>query len=67
MMGNLPIVEKCLGCNDVTSDNTCKGYFNPAALWRRGNCPRATHLEKIAKPDMKLNPLKASKRASKGV
>jgi len=66
-MNKLPIIEKCLGCKEIEDGGTCKSYLVPSALWRRGACPRATHLEKIVKPDMKLNPIKASKRGIKGV
>ncbi len=63
-----PIIEKCDGCERIiveNNDNFCKTYANPAAKWRNGLCNFATH----AKPEIKVqkirvNPLKASKRAS---
>ena len=66
-MDKSPIIEKCLGCKEIEDGGTCKSYPIPSALWRRGNCPRATNLEKTVKPNMKLNPIKASKRKMKGV
>ena len=63
-----PIIEKCDGCDRVVSEDGatyCKTYTNPAAKWRVGICNFATH----AKPEIKvvkvrINPLKAAKRAS---
>lgn len=63
-----PIIENCDGCERIVvedSDKYCKTYANPAAKWRNGLCNFATH----AKPEIKVqkirvNPLKASKRAS---
>jgi hypothetical protein len=41
-------------------------YPDPAAKWVVGVCPSATHIERSAKEVIqKINPLKASKRASK--
>ena len=64
-----PIVEQCEGCERIaTLENNkyCDTYANPAAKWRLGMCNFATH----AKPEVKIttirvNPLKAAKRASK--
>ncbi len=63
-----PVVEQCDGCERIVDENStrfCKTYMNPEAKWRHGMCNFATH----AKPEIKLvkvrvNPLKASKRAS---
>ena len=63
-----PIISNCDGCERVLVENNdkfCKTYANPAAKWRNGLCNFATH----AKPEIKVqkirvNPLKASKRAS---
>lgn len=63
-----PVVEKCEGCDRIVADdngNHCGTYLDPAAKWRRGLCNFATH----AKPEIevvtvRVNPLKASKRAS---
>lgn len=70
-----PIVEQCEGCERIVEEEGarfCRSYLNPAAKWRQGMCNFATH----AKPELKLvtelklvkvriNPLKASKRASR--
>ena len=64
-----PIVEKCEGCERIVEENStkfCRTYQSPEAKWRLGLCNFATH----AKPELKLvkvrvNPLKASKRASR--
>jgi hypothetical protein len=64
-----PIVEQCEGCGRIVEEDSnrfCRTYLNPAAKWRVGICNFATH----AKPELKLvkarvNPLKASKRASR--
>lgn len=63
------VVDQCDGCErivEVDSAKYCKTYIHPAAKWRLGICNFATH----AKPEIKLvkvrvNPLKASKRASR--
>ena len=66
---------KCDGCKheaevQPTQGNSCglgcEVYSNPRAMWRRGNCPMATHVAKTVHEDKKVNPLKASKRAKKG-
>jgi hypothetical protein len=64
-----PVVERCEGCERIVEENGakyCRTYLDPAAKWRLGMCNFATH----AKPELKLvkvrvNPLKASKRASR--
>ena len=40
-----PIIEKCEGCAYI-KDGHCVPYIFPAAKWRSGSCPLATHLEK---------------------
>lgn len=66
------ITEKCGGCERIEFDHVqciCKCYAVPAAQWRRGNCPMATHVKKETSNSVKsgkLNPLKASKRSVKG-
>ncbi len=65
-----PIIEKCEGCERIVEDSGkqfCKSYISPEAKWRLGICNFATH----AKPEInvikvRINPLKAAKRASKG-
>ena len=62
------VIDKCDGCDRIVEENStnyCKTYVNPAAKWRLGICNFATH----AKPEIKvvkvrINPLKAAKRAS---
>ena len=63
-----PITEQCDGCDRIVEENStqyCKTYMKPAAKWRLGICNFATH----AKPEIevvtvRVNPLKAAKRAS---
>jgi len=65
----LPVVEQCIGCDRIVEfegSNFCDTYKAPAAKWRLGICNFATH----AKPEVKIvkirvNPLKAAKRASR--
>lgn len=64
-----PVVEQCEGCDRIVeadSDKYCNTYSSPQAKWRLGMCNFATH----AKPEIKIvkvrvNPLKAAKRASR--
>jgi hypothetical protein len=64
-----PVIEQCEGCDRIVeTDSTkfCNTYVNPGAKWRLGMCNFATH----AKPEIKVvtvrvNPLKAAKRASR--
>jgi hypothetical protein len=64
------IVEKCEGCErviEVESTRYCRTYTEPAAKWKLGICNFATHVKpelNVAK--IRINPLKASKRASAG-
>ena len=65
----LPVNEKCEGCERIVETDRgrfCDTYMNPDAKWRLGICNFATH----AKPEVKIvkirvNPLKAAKRASR--
>jgi hypothetical protein len=66
-----PIVEKCEGCDRVVScenANYCTTYAKPELKWAKGACNFATHIQanvdKAGK--VKVNPLKASKRAARG-
>lgn len=64
----LPIVEACQGCEravNVDDATFCKSYPNPSAKWRHGLCNFATHVKVQSKAAAKVNPLKASKKASK--
>ena len=65
-----PIVEQCVGCDHVVErdgEKVCSTYASPEHKWQLGLCNFATH-KKVAKAsqDPKVNPLKASKRASRG-
>ena len=66
-----PIVEKCEGCDRVAvveEGKYCHTYAQPAKKWSSGFCNFATHVraevDKAGK--VKVNPLKASKRAARG-
>lgn len=66
-----PIVEKCEGCERIASvegGNYCPTYAQPERKWAHGVCNFATHVraevDKAGK--VKVNPLKASKRAARG-
>jgi hypothetical protein len=68
VQGFTPIIEKCNGCDRIMEENSsqyCASFMHPSAKWRLGFCNLATH----AKPEIKVvtikvNPLKAAKRAS---
>ncbi|MBN1547651.1 MAG: PxxKW family cysteine-rich protein [Syntrophaceae bacterium] len=64
------IIESCVGCNKVVEYPTgqyCKVYADPASRWTTGKCAIASHVSRdIKETTQKINPLKASKRASKG-
>ena len=63
-----PIIEQCGGCDRIVEENSnqyCKTYVNPAAKWRLGICNFATHTKpEIQVVTVRVNPLKAAKRAS---
>ena len=65
-----PVIDKCEGCSRVRSfedQSYCSSYPMPNAKWSMGNCNFATHTKEVATgKQAKVNPLKASKRASKG-
>lgn len=64
-----PVVEQCEGCDRVQGfdgQDFCSSYPLPASKWSMGRCNFATHLKREVKASAKVNPLKASKRASKG-
>lgn len=64
-----PVIDKCEGCERIIEENEskfCQTYLYPEAKWRLGICNFATHQKpeiKVAK--IRVNPLKAAKRASK--
>jgi len=66
-----PIVEKCAGCErvkEVENEKYCGSYPIPEKKWAHGVCNFATHVkaEKDTGGKVKINPLKASKRAARG-
>lgn len=64
-----PVVEKCDGCERIVEESGtqfCKTYQNPEAKWKLGICNFATHQKpEIIVAKVRINPLKAAKRASK--
>ena len=64
-----PITEQCDGCERVVEESGtkyCKTYLNPEAKWKLGICNFATHEKpEIVVAKVRINPLKAAKRASK--
>ncbi len=64
-----PIIDKCEGCDRVRlfeEEKFCSSYPAPERKWVGGNCNFATHIVSESSKQGKVNPLKASKRASKG-
>lgn len=67
----VPIVEQCTGCDrtrKLPADKTilyCKTYIRPDLAWIRNGCPMATNITKQKREEVKINPLKASKKAKK--
>ncbi|MFC1523772.1 PxxKW family cysteine-rich protein [Thermodesulfobacteriota bacterium] len=61
------VIDKCEGCDRVKifdDKNFCNTYTMPEAKWRLGLCNFATHVKpEISTATVKINPLKASKRA----
>ncbi len=64
-----PVIDKCAGCDRIVEENEskfCNSYINPEAKWRTGICNFATHAKpEITVTKVRVNPLKAAKRASK--
>jgi len=64
-----PVVEKCDGCEriiEVESTRYCQSYTSPEAKWKLGICNFATHVKpEIEVNKVRINPLKASKRAGR--
>lgn len=61
------IVDECEGCNKILEINGhrfCASYPEPRLKWKWGACNFASHITKEAKHEVRLNPLKASKRAA---
>jgi hypothetical protein len=50
-----PIVDKCIGCENIIEENKCRIWGAPAAKWRIGVCPSATHVKVgITSPEQKV-------------
>lgn len=45
-----PIVEKCIGCENIAEEDKCRIWAAPAAKWRLGTCPSATHVKVDGRP-----------------
>ncbi len=63
-----PAVEPCQGCDRTVEAGEmvyCAAYPEPAAKWRYGSCNFATHVKGETQQQVKLNPLKASKRRAR--
>ena len=65
-----PVVENCQGCDRtkvIEGQTYCSSYAKPSAKWRHGGCNFATHVKATLDKEghVKINPLKASKRAAK--
>lgn len=66
----LEAVEACDGCNrsqEFASGWYCTACPDPISKWKHGHCNLATHVKmaKDKKAEVKINPLKASKRAAR--
>ena len=63
------VIDKCEGCDrivTVAENRYCLTYADPPAKWRLGICNFATHVKpEITAAAVKVNPLKAAKRASR--
>jgi hypothetical protein len=66
----LPVVEQCEGCQKVMefpAGRFCSSFPNPSVKWKVTHCNFATHskADSQSQQQAKINPLKASKRATK--
>lgn len=66
-----PVIDKCEGCERMVAfedQKYCPTYPQPARKWALGVCNFATHVraQVDTQGKVKINPLKASKRAAKG-
>jgi len=64
------VAENCEGCERVVTGSigkVCSAYPAPERKWLGGICNFATHVKvEIKSEETKMNPLKASKKASGG-
>ena len=67
--GFQPVIDKCEGCNRIVEQDDkqfCMSFLNPTSKWKLGICNFATHAKpEITTSKVRINPLKAAKRASK--
>ena len=67
--GFQPVIDKCDGCNRIVEQDGkqfCTSFLDPTAKWKLGICNFATHAKpEITISKVRINPLKAAKRASK--
>ncbi|THB63733.1 MAG: hypothetical protein D6E12_16235 [Desulfovibrio sp.] len=66
-----PVVENCDGCERIKEfegEKFCGSYPSPEMKWKLGACNFATHVKATLGEGgkVKINPLKASKRAARG-
>ncbi|MFO7718095.1 MAG: PxxKW family cysteine-rich protein [Thermodesulfobacteriota bacterium] len=66
-----PVIDKCDGCERAVwfeDEQFCTSYPNPERKWAHGACNFATHVKaSVGKGgQVKVNPIKASKRAARG-
>ncbi|MDK2957896.1 MAG: hypothetical protein PWQ57_3394 [Desulfovibrionales bacterium] len=65
------IIDKCEGCErifEIEGQKFCPSYAQPAKKWSGKVCNFATHVRATVDTSgkVKVNPLKASKRAARG-
>lgn len=64
------VVENCEGCERIVGGSigqVCGAYPAPSKKWANGICNFATHVKtEIGGENVKVNPLKASKKAAAG-
>ncbi len=64
------VVDNCEGCEKIVEGSigkVCGAYPYPSKKWANGICNYATHVKvELKVEDIKVNPLKASKKASGG-
>lgn len=66
-----PVIDKCEGCErtkEFEGQKFCSSYRDPSRKWAHGVCNFATHVKATVDTSgkVKVNPLKASKRAARG-
>lgn len=64
-----PIVEQCIGCDNIEGEK-CRMWMSPAAKWRTGVCPTATHVKAEVKGEpqakVRVGQQKQKKAKTKG-